>query len=349
MDCAKTLTLNGAPGVGAADGPPFGPSRAHGQGLACDQAIFTSIRTPTGEGYRMIAASVAVTGDERAEITRRSPAHGSLCDPEPSAIGLDSYRLERGRRCVAYTTYAGVEHTARGGGRIYSHIALLQREDFRRFDADPLRPHRILGRIFQRFGPVLKPPSRLAPLDLPITDVEYLIPEQADQSPLETNVAAWLWPTAAALLKGERVVLVGPTQPLELARWILLCLPLGLREEMDVSVGLKPSSTRPAHLSITPTLDARSRQFIEGQELTLWDTSHDPPPDVDPFTRWLELLRKWWSEGRLSAITDFTTHTCAHTLPDDLDRLAREWQDYPLPDHQPETQTRVIPPSATAS
>ncbi len=322
MDCAKTLTLTGAPGVGAADTP-----------LACDQAIFTSIRTPTGEGYRVIAASAAVAGDEKVEITRRSPAHGSLCDPEPSAIGLDSYRLERGRRCVTYTTYAGVEHTARGGGRVYSHIALLQGEDYRKLDADPLRPHRILGRFVQIFGPVLKPPPQLNPLDLPVTDPEYFIPEQADHPPLETNVAAWLWPTAAALLRSERVAMVGPARPLELARWILLCLPLGLREGLDVSVGLKPSSTRTAHLCITPALDPRSRQFIEGQDLALWDTSHDPHdplPDVEPFTQWFDLLRKWWNEGRLAEIADFTTRACADALPADLNRLAGEWQERPI-------------------
>ena len=48
--------------------------------LNCDQAIFTSIRTPMGEGYRIIAASRGVRPEEKQLITRRSPSHGALCE-----------------------------------------------------------------------------------------------------------------------------------------------------------------------------------------------------------------------------------------------------------------------------
>ena len=47
--------------------------------LACDQAIFTSIRTPMGEGYRIIAASRGLRPHEKQAITRSSPSHDSLC------------------------------------------------------------------------------------------------------------------------------------------------------------------------------------------------------------------------------------------------------------------------------
>ena len=47
--------------------------------LTCDQAIFTSIRTPMGEGYRVIAASRGVRPNEKQSITRNSPSHDSLC------------------------------------------------------------------------------------------------------------------------------------------------------------------------------------------------------------------------------------------------------------------------------
>lgn len=294
MDRGDTLVEIGAPGVGAVEAL-----------LACDQAVFTSIRTPTGEGYRVIAASVAVGGDERAEITRRAPAHGSLCDVETAAVGLDSYRLERGRRCVAYTTYAGTEHTARGGGRVYTHFALLQEADFRKLDANPLRAHRVLGEIFHTHGPILKPPPQLDPLHIPIADSVPLLPEPIEHSPLAAPVSDWLWPAVAELLKGGRVVLVGSNLSLELARWILLCLPLAMRETLDVTFGLKPSATRASHLFIAQTLDLRSRQFLQGQGLSIWDTAHAPPLDDEPLPPWLDLLRTWWDAGSWAEITDF--------------------------------------------
>ena len=50
-----------------------------GDTLTCDQAIFTSVRTPMGEGYRIIAASRGLSSPEKQAITRMSPSHGALC------------------------------------------------------------------------------------------------------------------------------------------------------------------------------------------------------------------------------------------------------------------------------
>ncbi len=107
--------------------------------LTCDQAIFTSIRTPMGEGYRIVAASRGLRANEKQVITRFSPSHGGLCAPdhvEPDkttgVIGVAFYRLPTNRLCVALTCSAGAEHTGRGGQRVYTHNVVFDASEFSR-------------------------------------------------------------------------------------------------------------------------------------------------------------------------------------------------------------------------
>ncbi len=62
--------------------------------LNCDQAIFTSIRTHMGEGYRIIAASRGLRADDKQAITRYCPSHEGLCNDSPQAY-------DRARSCNA--------------------------------------------------------------------------------------------------------------------------------------------------------------------------------------------------------------------------------------------------------
>ncbi len=90
-----------------------------------DQAIFTSLPSSTGEGYRITAATSGVTAEERRELTRRSPSHESLIDEGEGVCGLLSLPLESGRVAVGVVRFAGREHTGRGGQRVHTHFAIL--------------------------------------------------------------------------------------------------------------------------------------------------------------------------------------------------------------------------------
>ena len=106
--------------------------------LTCDHAIFTSIRTPMGEGYRIVSASRGLRGDEKQAITRFSPSHEGLCIAEKpttdvaGAEGVAFYPLPSGRLCVAASCRAGAEHTGRGGQRVYTYNVVFDTEDFSR-------------------------------------------------------------------------------------------------------------------------------------------------------------------------------------------------------------------------
>ena len=63
--------------------------------LTCDQAIFTSIRGPMGEGYRIVAASRGLRPEEKQAITRLSPSHEALCWPPGPGAFRSSTRCAR--------------------------------------------------------------------------------------------------------------------------------------------------------------------------------------------------------------------------------------------------------------
>ncbi len=133
--------------------------------ILVDQAIFTSIRTPMGEGYRIVACSPTIKEQEKKELARRLPSHGSLCESSPLTTALLSFPMASGRHCVALSQYAGQEHTARGGGRVLTHLILLQRSQVAALDCDPFAVRTAASRA----GAIeanLKPPHELKPLEL---------------------------------------------------------------------------------------------------------------------------------------------------------------------------------------
>ena len=85
--------------------------------VTCDQAIYTCIKSPTGQGYRIISASPGLEPSERGEILRRTPAVNGLCIDDADAIGVSFFPLSSGRHAILHTCHAGMEPTGRGGRR----------------------------------------------------------------------------------------------------------------------------------------------------------------------------------------------------------------------------------------
>lgn len=252
--------------------------------LCCDQAVFTSIRSPMGQGYRLIAASTGVSAEEKIEITQRSPSHGSLCDSSPEAVGLLSYPLADGRYCVACCIHAGVEHTARGGLRVYTHNLILDAADFTALDADPVRIYAALLVYLRREGPMLKVPSALPPLGLsipvPAGPAEPAESESANPVPPAAGIAGPEEPSdkrqtetltqIAADLQTDRSVVVVGVADLRLflgTLWPLL--PPGVRQRLSVSAGLRYAPPRRVRLAILPGDFGGLRRLVVGQNVAL--------------------------------------------------------------------------------
>ena len=80
--------------------PPAPVKRTCGK-VRCEQAIFTSVRSATGQGYQLIASSAGICAEEKVEITKRSASHESICAVGADPVGLMSYRLSTGRHWIS--------------------------------------------------------------------------------------------------------------------------------------------------------------------------------------------------------------------------------------------------------
>jgi len=289
-----------------------------GNTIACDQAVFTSIRTPTGQGYRIVAVSPGVRADEKAEITARSPSHGSLGGGRPDAVGLLTYELGSGRRCVGYVCHAGTEHTGRGGQRVYTHMALLDRAAYQSLDCDATRVHSAIGDCVRASGPMLKAP--------PYVDRLTLTPP-APAVPPAPQAFNWIGVTAADLIAGRRLVLMGEGNPIAFLQLVLLSMPRSLRERVNASVEIRFSPSRGMNLVMLSHPDPQLTRQLTGQDIGLRVVREPPPAIPAHLEGWFAFVDRWYREGRFAEVVQLTSELCADATPDSLARIAAIWQD----------------------
>lgn len=279
--------------------------------IRAEQAIFTSVRSAMNEGYRLIAASPGVTADERTEITRRSPSHGGLEDDAPSAIGLSAYCLTSGRYAVACSRYAGVEHTGRGGNRVHTHVAVLDRAGYRAFAYNPVHVHAALAEAVGP-APILTPPPQLGPLELSVYDPEIEPSFHID------HVCFIL----SALFSGRPLIVTGIATPRETLEWLLAGVPTSLRVALAVTFGLKFSLTRHIQLCFIHHDPGDLRRLIRGHNIDYLDMAAVPPHSSWPAAGWISFVHRRLKEGRvveLRRLTDSLPDTLAGPA---LDRIA---------------------------
>lgn len=261
----------------------------------CDQAIFTSLRSPTGEGYRIVAASPGVSANERREITQRSPSHDSLCGAAPDTQALSAYPLASGRHAIALSQYAGREQSARGGQRVYTHVAVLEAADFRRFDCHPLPVCAALATA--AIDPQLAPPSRLGTLALPVE-----LPVAQDPGDLVEAVICLV----DIILSGSRVVVVNAPRPFEMLRATFEALPLVVRRGLATSAGIKYSPSARMQLVVADLEEGEVLRLTRGQAVEVLDPRAPKARTGSPFAGWLELVGRMWAAGRHEELRGLT-------------------------------------------
>ncbi len=279
--------------------------------VSVDQAIFTSIRSPMGEGYRLIAHSPGVSNEERMEITRNCPSHGGLCGESAADLGMMSYRLASERYCIAYSCNAGPEHTGRGGQRIYTHLVLLDRTAFRLFRCDPVRIHAAIGKAIGG-APMLNPPNRLNTLELRVEEPVLTPPFQMDH----------VCHIISSVLSRRRMVVAGLPKPLEAFQWLLMAVPISIRESLSVSIGMKFSIVRHTQLAFVDRDPGDIRRTIRGHDIELFDMETPVPKVSWPLNGWMDVVRRRWREGRFSEISQLSDRLFMNAKGTDLDRIA---------------------------
>lgn len=281
-------------------------------------AIFTSIRTPTGEGYRIVASSRSLRVEEKQIITRFSPSHEALCSPAPDAIGLAAYPLATGRMCVAYTRTAGAEHTGRRGQRVYTYNLVLEREDYERFGYNPFA---VLRAAMDRdlTEPQLKPKDPLPPAAL--TCDGMCVGEDGAFPGGAAGIAVRRY-VAHLLMQRKAVVLQVAGLPTEEAELLWMALPGPLRLTMSMSAGLRYSNTRAHHLVVVSGDDARSRELCEGQETAFIDAARSV--ETAPVrSEWLDFVERQWRRDRIGELSRRTSLAFSDPALRSLDQVGK--------------------------
>ena len=285
--------------------------------LHCDQAIFTSVRGSMGEGYRIIAASRGLRSEEKQAITRLSPSHEALCwqpggAAESSPYAVAFYPLPAGRLCVAYSCYAGVEHTARGGYRVYTHNVIFDEKDFPLCGYNPFHVVRAMT-VKGLTIPNLTPDSVLQ---------EVLLPINTNIAPRTASFAATLdSPCRRYVLQQlfEERALIVPVQDgwLESTEVLLMGLPGPMRVKLSFGAGLRFSLGRCHRLHLFCDEKGTARSRIAGHPVEYVDGTLNPP-DVS-VSQWLAFVDGHWRRTEFAVLTRRTSRPFT-----DLSYTARE-------------------------
>lgn len=279
--------------------------------ITCDQAIFTSLRTPTGEGYRIIAASAGLKVDERREITRNSPSHGALCRPiEPSAsteqasvqtesavepgYAVAFYPLSSGRFSVGLSLPAGAEHTGRGGDRVYTHVVVFDAPAFARSGYSPF----VIAQSMIDSGlsePQLKPPSKLETVELTLPDSP-----QAWRPDFGAICDTHQVEVLTQLLENRILVVHAPDRWIEAAEAFWLGIPGPLRGKLSMSAGLKFATSRSYHLQLIADDKGAAKSRTSGAQARYVDTLVEAPRTssvADVESAWVRFVQREWMHG----------------------------------------------------
>ncbi len=257
----------------------------------CGRVVFTSLPSPTGEGYRVVAASSGLRAQEKTEITRRSPSHGALCSAAADARAVAISTLCSGRVCVSLSRFAGAEHTGRGG-RVWTEALLIEAADFLLAGGHP--------RAF--VDAVAAAPLSVARLGTPIQKLSL---------PLSSSRAAAWFPPAiapdvrgadlavmAALMFDRSPCVVAAKDPVAALDGALSLLPLALRVSVNVSAGLRFANSRRATLYVVESIDFDTRRATRGRPVELLDAADLAGRSLGVLEPWLALMSRWCDEGR---------------------------------------------------
>ncbi|MBI1827463.1 MAG: hypothetical protein HY287_05315 [Planctomycetes bacterium] len=293
--------------------------------LVCDQVIFTSTRTPTGEGYRVIAASKKVRTDEKQTITRLSPSHDSLCDEgapdleNERPLGLICaaalYALPSSRLCLAASMLAGDEQTGRGGKRIYTLNLIFSPDDWAGFGFNPFAILRALARS-EHVTPQLKPPSTLPSIILAPTGSDFVAGGAGVVfSGITPNARRQI--LVEVLLQNDCLVPISKSW-LECAEGVLLGAPAPLRAKISFSAGLRFCTTRHHRLEIL-ALDTTAKARLASSNV------HCIDPTTNASTAgnlWTEFVERHWNRGDLEGLARRTSRPFSSCALDSLNRIA---------------------------
>ena len=265
-----------------------------------------------------MAASHGLKGDEKTAITRQSPSHGGLLSALTDATGMLAYVLPSGRYCISHSSYAGTEHTARGGQRIVTHVVALSESDYRYFGGNPVRVHRVLGKT-STFDPATPPQRTLEQLQLTVDAGPGPAPVLIAPSAIDVFIRL-----VSTILGSGKCVIGGVDNPIPMLEWALEMVPFSTRSKVSISTGLTFSLARKLEFTLIPQPGPEILRSIKGHDIHCRDLSSPVDyPESSAYREWLMLVRQWVSKGALQDIRRMTACILGTNEPEALRRVAQ--------------------------
>jgi hypothetical protein len=289
--------------------------------IFAERAVFTSIRSPWGRGYRIVAASAGIDPDEKREIVQRAPSHQSICDAAADGCGLVSFTMQSGRRAVLLAQNAGTEHSARGDYRVHTHVLVLEPAAYRRLRCDPLLIRSAARAVLGAEWLNDRPPPALPPLAL-AADAAGRAPFSVPVRSPEAGDLDGLLTVLLYVLDGRRILMHGPIDPLCVLAWVWTGVPAAVRDGLSLSCGLRFSSARSFPLILTAgTWNERERIGLD-QDFALLQWRSAERPEASAFDPWLDFVRRRWAAGQLAALDQLSAELSDESTGADLARVA---------------------------
>ncbi|MCH7700580.1 MAG: hypothetical protein IID37_02720 [Planctomycetes bacterium] len=265
-----------------------------------------------------MAASPGLTAAEKAEITRRSPSHDGLCEATSDADGLAYYPLSSGRWCLAHSCAAGIEHTGRGGHRVFTRAVIVAAEDRAAFDFDPIAMLTAMNEAGLT-DVQLDPPAELPSATLQPGSALCPSSETAD---CWNRSAAAMAEALGVLLHGQQLVLIAADDPVN-SMWALTAsLPISVRASTSISCNLKFSMGRCLSLNIVADEATRLRRLLRGQPVTCIDLQCYKPSADRHAGAWVTMVSQRWAHGQVFDLIDLTAQASADGSAADFDAIA---------------------------
>jgi len=210
-----------------------------------EQALYTSARTRSREGYQLISTSPGIDGGDRRALSMRCPSHGALLEESETARSVNFFRLPSGMYCVSRTVTAGQEYSDRDGPRLLTHCLLVPPEVLERFanNAFAVLEAALASGVMDE---VDERASRLPPVEM-VGRASAVDAELLDAFATELGCERLAALINAAL--DNRTLGICGRKPAEAAIAALVqCFPPELRVEFPFSTGLKYSARRPCRV-----------------------------------------------------------------------------------------------------
>ena len=304
--------------------------------LYCEQAVFTSTRMPTGEGYRITACSRGLRPDIKQVITRHSPSQDALCwspepsggDREPPRYAASFYAVPGDRLCVAYSCYAGAEHSGRGGERVYTLNVVFRRSDFALCGYNPFTVLRamIAAGVTK---PLLKPPPVLPFLELPIDERPGDVVVGDVNPAFNPSWRAYLLHALdgrQACLQARQFVVNLPEQWLAAAESLLLGLPGERRADVSFCVGLRYSVARPHNLNFLSDDGGRAKARMSGRPEQFIEPLEQDAPEVAE-SHWLSFVIRHWGTDDTATLARRTSVAFGDASPEGCERVGEMYNE----------------------